>query len=37
MILGIVAILAFCYIWGDIRIAFCIALGFALAKLLMKK
>jgi len=35
--LGIVALLVFAYVWGDLRVALFIAIGFALAKALLKK
>lgn len=34
---GIVALLVFAYVWGDIKVALCVALGFALAKMILNK
>lgn len=36
-LLGIVALFVFAYVWGDLRVALFIAIGFALAKALLKK
>ena len=33
---AIVALMIFAYIWGDLRVALFIAIGFALAKALLK-
>ena len=35
--LGIVALFTFAYVWGDLRVALFMAIGFALAKSLLKK
>ena len=34
---ALVSLFVFAYVWGDLRVALFIAIGFALAKALLKK